>query len=108
MPHEEGHQKTTDEVYHDRNVLALAFVSVMHDLGYPAGVRLTDDPDWPVVVVELPGGEVGWHIPFDLYKKHREWLPRRDGHWNGYPREVKNDRLEAFARAYIGEGEESQ
>lgn len=53
----------------------LVWTAVMYArlLGYPAGVRIDPaEPDWPVVHIELPTGQVTWHMP----QHETEW----DGH----------------------------
>lgn len=41
--------------------------------GFPVGIAIDPkEPDWPVVYIELPTGQVSWHMPRHI----REW----DGH----------------------------
>lgn len=61
------------ERYDVRNRAVLAAVGLAAELGYPCGVRLdANEPAWPVVYIELPNGQVSWHLP----QHEREW----DGH----------------------------
>lgn len=50
--------------YAKRNVnvyLALGFAAAF---GFPCGIRQNlDEPDWPIVYIELPTGQVSWHMP---------------------------------------------
>lgn len=49
--------------YLTRNQLILEAWRLAVLLDYPAGVRFDqDDPAWPVVLIELPTGQVSWHI----------------------------------------------
>lgn len=33
-------------------------------LGYAAGIRIDpSEPEWPVAYIELPTGQVSWHMP---------------------------------------------
>jgi len=88
--------KTTDDVYRDRNLLACALAA---EIGWPmAGWTPAPDGDgdeWAVVWVETPMGQVSWHVPRDL----AESLVRRndDYEYDGHSREIKNDRLAAWA-----------
>lgn len=52
-------------------------------LGYPCGVRIDpQEPAWPVVYIELPTGQVSWHIPehtspwdgHDFYEKQERMV----------------------------------
>jgi hypothetical protein len=89
--------KNIEEWAWERNLLALGFVRAAHEMGFDAGVRFTDDPEYPALFVPLDVGEVGWHIPHDLYTDHREWLPKRVAEFNGYTSEAKNRRLQTWA-----------
>lgn len=103
-------EKSVSEVYEDRNVLAFAFArsictlgETLYDLGvldecdvYDAGWYLHDE--WAVVFVELPEGQVSWHVrPEDV----PEWLMEHDpSAFDGHTREEKNERLLEFARSF--------
>lgn len=87
-------EKALDEVYEDRNALAVYFVK-SKTVEDPSAGGWTPAPDagddWAVIWFESIMGEVSWHVPRDLAQKH---LPRNDGRsYDGYSREVKNDRL---------------
>lgn len=59
--------------YAKRNELVLELAVYAQQLGFNVGIRIDEkEPDWPVVFVELPTGQVSWHI--EQYDK--EW----DGH----------------------------
>lgn len=59
--------------YDVRNRSVLYAVGLAAACGYPCGIRLDpSEPDWPVVYIELPNGQVSWHLP----QHEREW----DGH----------------------------
>lgn len=62
-----------DTVYTERYGLILRAVSLAYQLGFAAGFRIDPrEPDWPVAFIELPTGQVSWHIQ----PHQREW----DGH----------------------------
>jgi len=53
-----------DTNYPLRNVLILEAIYLAAALGYKSGVRLdVEDPNWPVFVIDLPTGQVAWHLP---------------------------------------------
>lgn len=52
-----------DTNYQVRYGLVLRALLFAHDLGLPAGIRFDVDPEWPVVYIELPTGQVSWHMP---------------------------------------------
>lgn len=88
-------EKEIDQVYEDRNALAVAFVKfkTMRD---PVSGGWTPAPDsdsdeWAIVWFETVMGEVSWHVPRELAEKH---LPRNDDRdYSGYSREEKNERI---------------
>jgi hypothetical protein len=81
------------EEYEWRNRLVMDAVCQAQHLGFLAGYRIdTDEPSWPVAVIELlmPDGseaQVSWHLP-----EH----PRP---WDGHDTEEKYRRLHAFTSA---------
>ena len=87
--------KEINQVYEDRNVLAIAFVKSKTMLD-PASGGWTPAPDsdsdeWAIVWFETVMGEVSWHVPRDIAEKH---LPRNDDRdYDGYSRERKNERV---------------
>jgi hypothetical protein len=86
--------KEIDEVYEDRNALAVYFVKskIREDPSAGGWVPDEEEPqDWAIVWFETSMGEVSWHVPRRLAEKH---LPRNDDRdYDGYGRDVKNDRL---------------
>lgn len=50
--------------YAVRNPLIIQAVSMALRLGMRAGFRLDpQEPEWPVAYIELPTGQVSWHLP---------------------------------------------
>jgi hypothetical protein len=73
------YESTSDEAYLDRNLCAQAIARMAQKLGYPTGIK--ENGDWPILYVELPTGQVSWHIPKcellgDFLEYSKEW----DGH----------------------------
>lgn len=72
-----------------RNDLVLTALSQARAAGLPAGIRLDPrTPAWPVVFIELPTGQVSWHIP-----EHGE-------PWDGHTTEEKYRRVDALIERY--------
>jgi hypothetical protein len=56
--------KLNDTDYPNRYGLVLRALTVAHNLGLGAGIRIDpEEPDWPVAYIELPTGQVSWHMP---------------------------------------------
>lgn len=97
--------KTKQDLYEERNLLALAFLHALEDLaaGSTATVETGWWPDhddvngepWAVVWADLPHGQVGWHVPREMVP---DWLTRRDPDYDGYSTAEKNCRVAEFAR----------
>lgn len=74
--------------YAYRYGLVLQAVTFAHLLGMPAGFRIDlAEPEWPVAYIELPPGQVSWHLPqhptaWDghdtpaKYRRCRDWEPK--------------------------------
>lgn len=78
--------------YAERNEYILHALSAAKDLGFKAGLWLdAKEPNWPVVYIELPTGQVSWHIPFD------------ENRWDGHSTEEKYRRIEKFFSDYKDE-----
>ncbi len=82
-------QEKLDSAYAERNVLAVAFAVLALRLGLKAGIRVdTDHADWgedwcQVVTVDLPFGQVCWHMAPEQVPLAKSSLPVYDGGWNG-------------------------
>lgn len=74
-----------DEDYSLRYYLVFMALAVACDIGYPVGVRIDpDSPLWPVVYIELPTGQVSWH------------MPQHPVSWDGHDTAEKYRRCRAF------------
>lgn len=90
----ENPQKDLDEVYIDRNLLACALAQATDaSSGWKPDPETPDE--WAIVWIETPKGQVSWHVPRDM----AELLgpSQRDADFDGYGRELKNDRLATWA-----------
>lgn len=53
-----------DTDYPYRNRLVLRALALAAENGYQAGIRIDPaEPEWPVAYIELPTGQVSWHLP---------------------------------------------
>jgi len=53
--------------------------------GFETGVRIDpEEPEWPVVYIELPTGQVSWH------------MPQHARPWDGHTTEQKYSRIQDF------------
>ncbi|APW99393.1 hypothetical protein CHINAEXTREME_17160 [Halobiforma lacisalsi AJ5] len=101
--------KTLEEVYTDRNLLALTAaemaVRLQRSLSppesryfdggwYRSEADNTDTGEWAVVYLETPEGQASWHVPIDLARQSH--LTELQSRWDGHTRREKNDRLRRF------------
>lgn len=57
---------TLDDAYYDRNQAVQAMAKMAQQLGMKVGLRQDiDEPGWPVLMIDLPTGQVGYHLPED-------------------------------------------
>lgn len=78
-----------DSNYEFRNKLILmALVSALH-LGYLGGIGTDpEEPGWPVIFIDLPAGQISWHIP--EYQKS----------WDGHTTAMKMHRIEEYVKRF--------
>ena len=92
---------TLQEAYHDRNLAVMALARLAMAFGFPAGLHVDpDEPDWPVLMVDLPSGQVSWHLP--KTEIIGPW-PMYDGDWDGHTLEEKQARVARFVELWEGE-----
>ena len=85
-------QSEPDEAYMDRNLAVQVLAILARQQGYQIGIRNRED-DWPILSVDLPTGQVSWHIPKDEIVA---LLPDYPGEWDGHDLKEKRDRLRRF------------
>ncbi|QKE56337.1 hypothetical protein [Bacillus phage YungSlug] len=77
--------RQNDTNYVERYQLVYEAVELALELGYEAGIRIDPkEPKWPVAYIELPTGQVSWHMP--------EHTKPYDGHST----KEKYERIEQF------------
>ena len=75
-----------DTDYEARYLDVLRAVAIAQRCGFAAGFRIDpQEPEWPVAYIELPTGQVSWH------------LPQHPVPWDGHTTDEKFDRIKAFA-----------
>lgn len=85
---------TIDDAYHDRNQAVMAMAKLAMQQGYTVGLRNDPaQPDWPVLMIDLPSGQVGWHLPKE--EVIGEW-PEYDKEWDGHLLADKRERIDRF------------
>lgn len=85
---------TLDDAYFDRNQAVQAMARLAAAKGFRAGLRTDpNEPDWPVLMIDLPTGQVGWHLPkAEIVGTWPEYLDP----WDGHSLEEKRKRVRAF------------
>jgi len=93
-------QDQLDDVYAQRNRLALAFASLAADNGWAVGVvKDPDQPFWPVLIVDTPRGQVSWHLRLgELPAK----MPVHPGGWDGHTTDQRDEALRALTSSLWG------
>ena len=86
-----------DGAYHERNQVVAALAKM-----FPAGVAVDpDEPDWPVLYIDLPDGQVSWHFQRSEAIDLLAGIPKYDGEWDGHSTEEKYTRLKSLAPRYF-------
>jgi len=74
-----------DADYDSRNRFIMQALLLAGACGYKTGIQRDKSEDgWLIVFIELPTGQVSWHIP------------EFEGEWDGHTTGQKYDRLHAF------------
>jgi hypothetical protein len=80
-----------DTNYEVRYGLVLRALLFAHDLGFETGIRIDEaQPEWPVVYIELPTGQVSWH------------MPQHNVEWDGHDSKKKYLRIYEWVRSRKG------
>lgn len=81
--------ETADTDYEQRYGLVWKAAGHAASDGLSVGISLDPtEPDWPVIYIELPDGQVSWH------------MPAHGREWDGHATEEKYRRCRAFAKRY--------
>jgi hypothetical protein len=85
---------TLNDSYFDRNQAAQALARLALAQGFTAGLTIDpDEPEWPVLMIDLPTGQISWHLPKN--EIIGEW-PEYHGGWDGHNLEEKRGRIAEF------------
>lgn len=80
-----------DANYDNREKLVYQTIHLARLIGFQTGFRIDpSEPEWPVAYIELPTGQVSWHmpqhsLPYDghtteeKYRRIREWTESTTG-----------------------------
>ena len=90
--------KKLNEVYAERNRLALTLARLAHALGHDAyfAEDKENGPDWCILFIETPAGQVSWHIPWDEVQGRHIMPYRLSAEWDGHTKAQANRRLEKW------------
>lgn len=87
------HIEAHDTHYTLRYRLVLDAMHLAQRLNYKVGIRFdSQEPEWPIVFIELPTGQVSWH------------MPQHPIVWDGHSTEEKYARCRAFREQLVSEG----
>ena len=88
------YESKPDEAYLDRNLCVQLMARMAQKLGYNVGVK--ENGDWPILYINLPTGQVSWHIPkADIAGISPEYHKE----WDGHDVEIKRMRLIEFIKS---------
>ncbi|USZ73249.1 hypothetical protein [Natronosalvus halobius] len=92
-------EKSIDDVYHDRNLLAIAFAAIVAMAWGPESAGYYYHDGWPVIWVETPAGQKSWHVTPDLedvIKRSTLQESEPPKGFDGHDRVTKNSRLARY------------
>ena len=88
---------TLDDAYLDRNMAVQAFALLAQKAGYTVGVKEDPkNPEWPILYIDLPTGQVSWHLPRHEIIPLWPYMPIYQAEWDGHDTEEKRTRLYYF------------
>lgn len=87
--------------YAERNLAAQLAAHFTADEDYPVWWGIDPaEPDWPVLYIEGPTGQVSWHIPkaevIAAYPEFTGHFAPPGPEWDGHSIETKDDRIRAL------------
>jgi len=89
--------KMLGKVYGDRNHVAILAAELAKRAGYEVAIGTDpEEPDWPVLYIMLPTGQVSWHMKDKDLQGLTHRFPRRDIVWDGHTVRQKNKRIRQF------------
>ena len=94
------YESNPDEAYLDRNLCVQVMARMAQKLGYNVGIK--ENGDWPILYIDLPTGQVSWHI---LKADIAGIFPEYHKEWDGHDVECKRKRLVEFIKNEEGEND---
>lgn len=88
-------ESSPDQAYHDRNLVVQLAAKLAIQCGLKAGIRERQG-QWPILYIDLPTGQVSWHIPAD---ELIPGLPDFPDTWDGHDLKTKRNRLIDFVES---------
>jgi hypothetical protein len=101
MVEEKTQSDTLEEAYYDRNQAVMLAAKLAQMQGYDTGWRVDpDEPHWPILFIELPSGQVSWHIPMEEALDHGVDIEGRTTGpvWDGHTLNGKRHRILVFVQ----------
>ncbi len=93
----QNQSSTLNDAYFDRNQAVMAMARMALQLGYRVGLKQDpEEPDWPVLMIDLPTGQVGYHLPGKEVVGN--WPEYKD-EWDGHSLAEKRERIKKFLAA---------
>ncbi|NOS89055.1 MAG: hypothetical protein HOP34_11055 [Methylococcaceae bacterium] len=91
-----------DDAYLDRNLAVMALAKLAQQQGYRVGIKQDPhQPGWPVIMIDLPTGQVGWHIPEAELLGDWQQYPQE---WDGHDLEEKRHRMAVYVAENLSNG----
>lgn len=88
----DGLESTPDHAYYDRNQVVEVMAIMASKLENNYGIKRVND-EWGIVYVDLPTGQVSYHIPLSNLNAH---LPEYQGEWDGHKLDEKRKRMREY------------
>lgn len=82
-------EQDMNAVYSERNQIVAALSKLFPSYWFRDG----EFPDWSVVCISLPTGQVTWHIPAHEMLQFFRHVGERANDWDGHTQEEKYNRL---------------
>lgn len=94
---EEEMDAMRNELYHERALL----LSVL-TLHYPSIIGTdTKEPDWPVLYVSTPAGQISWHIAANDLELFKHVNRTSNAKWDGHTKAEAMDRLKSVVKLMV-------
>lgn len=87
----------SNELYDERARVVIALARAAQVIGCRVGFGVDPrEPEWPVLFIDLPTGQVSWHLTADQRTKLAPDIGVYDGQWDGHSTPEKYERLDAW------------